>query len=67
MKLADLTYLLLDSTYVIIEDTDGTELERYDGWDSLSGDYDDYEVLNICVDIRGTDPYLTVTIETEVN
>lgn len=70
MKLADLTYLLLDSTYVIVEDTDGNVLELYDGHDSLSGDYDDNEILTVCVSTRvdryhNPAPALIITIEKE--
>ena len=72
MTLYELLELLLDGTNVVLEDEDGIELERYDGRDSLSGDYDYCTITNVCTDIRTTsygdkEPFITITIEREVD
>ena len=47
MKLEDLINKILDSTYVILIDTNGNELARYDGRDSLPNIYNKWEVVGM--------------------
>lgn len=54
MTLYDLIQYVNDSTFVILYSAStGEVIEKYDGKDSLSGDYDDYEVTDIFVSENG--------------
>lgn len=69
MMLMDLLEYLMYDTYVVLYDMNGEEVERFDGKDSLSGDYDYCEVMNVYTQVLTThygskEPFIVIDIET---